>query len=226
MEADLRRLLERGVRSDVFQAEQSFYVFKAIGERAAELNASSSGYGPFFRYLQHEAQDSVVMALGRAFDVPSKRYPTRCFLGLVEYLEDNIDSMPAIVEKPQLFRAMASAGFNVDRIDTLRSSEDVEISSEIVSFFRGLVESMRTQQILNKAKDLRDKVVAHNEDAVEVNAPAWNELRVLISLAQRLIGVVGWAYLGFGYFIDGEYILSEDARRVSIALGRMIDEVT
>jgi predicted transcriptional regulator len=45
----------------------------------------------------------------------------------------------------------------------------------------------------------------------------------LLTIAQELVGLVGWAYLSTVYTHDGEYVLSDDAKRAALAMQRLLE---
>ena len=133
MDIALKDLIEKGVVADVAEAEQAHTVLKIIGQHAEAINHSMKNYRQVFSYIQQRSQDAVVLAVTRIFDKPSSRYPTRCFLGLVKHLEDNVASLPAIRNKKQLFDSMAYAGFESGRLRQLHDASDEAILEAIAS---------------------------------------------------------------------------------------------
>ena len=223
---ELKKLLEKGVGADVWHAEEGYAVYVELANYANQINGSDSKFSRILKYLQNKSQNDIIMAICRVFDAPSNRYPTRCFLGLVDYLEKNSGRLPRILNHKYLFEAMKDAGFVEAKLFQLREAKDQEITEEIVAFFREKIKNKRTQLILGKAKNIRDKQLAHNEDLAKIDAPTWDELLSLVELAQKLIGIVGWAYLNTGYFLNGKYLLSDDARSISLDVRQLIEEVT
>jgi len=225
MYVKLRQLVERGVLADVYAAEQAHAIFMEFGNQADRLNSTKGAYKKFFWWSYWQAQNATVLALARVFDRPSKKHNTRCFLGLVEYLESNSSSLPEIHNRDQLFEAMRHAGMKHSNVDLLGQEDDEEITRTIVEFFRLCIENSETQDSLDKAKSLRNKRLAHNEEATPIKSPTWDEVLKLLDLAKSLVSIVGWAYLSTAYLINGEFILSSDARAASLSLRRVIEDV-
>lgn len=72
-----------------------------------------------------------------------------------------------------------------------------------------------------KLKNIRDKKIAHNEQVDFVEQPTLIDLKELIELAKKVLGVIGWSYLDTAYVYEGRYFLSDDARRVSLDIEKL-----
>lgn len=84
---------------------------------------------------------------------------------------------------------------------------------------------INTFECREKLKTIRDKKLAHNESVSGFDSPTWSELMELVELAKTFLGIIGWAYLNIAYKIDENYNLTDDAKRPSIALTRLLSEL-
>lgn len=66
--------------------------------------------------------------------------------------------------------------------------------------------------------------MAHNEASI-TNGPTWLALNELVEFAKYIVGVLGWAYLSTAYSINGNYILTSDAKEPSFAMTRLLNKI-
>src|SRR5436190_12337175 len=123
-----------GLAIDIFIAERSFGMFKAIGERIDAI--SQSKHADVFKVTQTAFKDQFLLATARLFDVPSTRNKTRCIHGLLEFMANNQSRLPAIVERAELIDAMVDAGFD-ESVLRLANNEDQdeEVARQIIKHF-------------------------------------------------------------------------------------------
>jgi len=157
-------------------------------------------------------------------DRPSPAYPTRCIKGLLSYLIENNIDLPEIIEKHNLKKLLASLGIS-QKIIVLIDIDSEKFIIELSKYFLEKIESEEVQNVVNKLKRLRDKAIAHNENAYDIQGPAWLEFRNLLSIAKELVGGLGWAYLSTSYMHGGVYVLDSDAKRSSRAMNRLIQKL-
>ncbi len=226
----LKQFVLHGLASDIFIAERAYESFVAIGKKGKQFK---SKYNPFFIAAQDAFKDQFLIAMARLFDKPSSRHETRCIRGLLNLLENNKSSLPAIQEPYNLAETMTHAGFDQTLIDqVLSGGSDIEITEGIVKHFELLMESPTQARLLKRLKELRDKRLAHNELVSAqggsmketIDQITYQELFTLLSIAKNLLGVVGWAYMNTLFVIDGEYHLTDDAKRASQKLAQMADD--
>src|SRR5690606_28301954 len=90
--------------------------------------------------------------------------PTRCMEGLLKFVEKNHARMPSIIERPNLVKALRSAGF-AERTVTLAQDEinDAQLATDIVRHFEKVISNPQNKKLLLTLKKIRDKRLAHNE---------------------------------------------------------------
>ncbi len=221
----LEDLIKKGLVSDIFEMERSYSLLKTIGTNASNINAPGAGnFGNLFGALQIALQTDAILAAARLYDLPSKKYPTRCIRGLLDFIEKECNSLPPIKEKYNLEKELNRIGMDPKTISLVTTDESA-FALGLVKHFRVILDSSQVISTITKLKNLRDKAVAHNEQAAQIQGPTWQGLNKLIQHAKDLVGVLGWAYLNTVYVHDGEYILTSDAQRPSIAMGRLLKKI-
>lgn len=211
--------------ADIFRMERAHALLRTIGTRAAILNDRTRGnFGELFNSLQTALTADCVIAVARIYDPPSRRYPTRCMRYVLEFLRKNREELPSIRERYQLELALRAAGVEA-QLAPFMSHGPARFADALVDHFLAILESEDTQRAIEALKTLRDKAIAHNEDVETVAGPTWQSLSELVRHAKYLVGILGWASLDTAYFVNGEFILSEDAVRADRALNRLIGQV-
>jgi hypothetical protein len=223
---ELEDLVKHGLVSDIFKMERAYYLLIAIGEHASTVNDPQYGnFGELFGTFQEALQTEAVLAAARLYDRTSSKYPTRCILGVLDFLEKNRDQLPPIREIYNLELALRALDFRNKDIE-LASTNEPEFALALVNHFRAIANDSKTLNVGNALKTLRDKNIAHNERASGISGPTWGGLRQLIDNAKSLVGVLGWAYFSTAYVINGEYLLTSDAQSPSRALGRLVSRLS
>jgi hypothetical protein len=219
---ELEDLVKQGLVSDIFKMERAYYLLVAIGEHASTANDRPFGnFGELFGTFQEALQTEAVLAAARLYDKPSSKYPTRCILGVLDFLEKNHGQLPPIKEIYNLKLALRDLNFSNDDID-LASTTEPAFALALVNHFRAMVNDPKTLSVVGALKTIRDKTIAHNERASGISGPTWGGLRKLIDDAKSIVGVLGWAYFSTVYVLNGEYILTSDAQNPSRALRRLV----
>lgn len=230
----LRDMIWKGISVDIFYAERSYALFREIGDQSNRI-LKHKGYGTFFGVAQEALKDQFLLAISRLCDRPSKRNPTRCIEGILEFMSTNIHSLPEVLEQNQLRIQMKNAGFTEIQLNKLSKLNTIETTNLIIKHYQKIVEVERP--VIMKLMELRDKKLVHNENVeishvndkvdsgTKTKGPTFNELIKLIDHAKFLVGTIGWAYLNSAFAINGEYRLTDDALRPRFSLKKLIDDL-
>ena len=204
--------------------ERAKALFRAIGERAAIFNSQSTGnFGDLFGALQTALLTECIMAAARIFDPPNKRYPTRSMRYVLELIKEQKEQLPVVQEPHQLGLTLEAGG--MADLKPLIEKGGAAFAEGLADYFLAIISEPNNVAALESLKTLRDKSLAHNEHVETVEGPTWRALTELIDIAKKLVGILGWAYLGTAYEIDGDFILSGDALRSSYALERLSEKL-
>ncbi len=218
-------IVKHGLVADIFRMERSYSLLKIIGVNAEAINAQGAGnFGELFGSLQSALRTEAVLAVARLYDPPSKKYLTRCISGLLNFLEEHKGNLPKIRELYNLKKELNLIGMNQSGI-ILASTDEAAFAIALSKHFSSVLEDAQTIDTIKKLKSIRNKAIAHNEHVSPIEGPTWHGLEELMQHAKDLVGVLGWAYLNTVYVHDGEYILTEDAKRASRAMNRLLKMV-
>ncbi len=220
----LEYIVTEGLIHDIFKMEQSYALMKTIGDKTKKLNSGSlSNFNELFGTIQYSFQTEALLAAARIYDNPSKKYPTRCLRGILQYLSDNTIDLPSIREPFQLARHLKFMNAPENLIKDA-SKESTEFAQNFANYIDGILKEPKRIVTLDKLKLFRDKVLAHNEKvASKIVGPTWRDLKDLINISKNVVGVLGWSYFSTAYVIDGSYILSEDTLGTSFALNKVFE---
>jgi hypothetical protein len=219
---DLEAIIQDGLVSDIFRAERAIALLQLSGARADQINNGKGNFGELFGAVQTALTTEATLAVARLYDKPSKRYPTRCLIGVLDFIASHNQELPEIREPYQLELAL-SAMNAPDGLLEVVDAGSAEFGLAFGEFGQELLSVAERGENIARLKALRDKSLAHNEHVSSIDAPTWNALIDLRDLAKQVVGILGWAYFNTAYTINGEYIMSEDAQRASRALVRLLD---
>jgi len=215
-------IVENGLVPDIFKMERAFELLRKIGERSSDINNYKHGnFGELFGTFQSALKVESILATARIYDTPSTKYPTRCLKGVLKYLVDNKDNLPNIREPNQLKLHLSYMNSPPKLIEIIEK-ESKKFPEEFSLFIDSLLNSPARVNALKKLKKVRDKSIAHNERVKKIVGPTWESLQDLIQISKNVVGALGWAYFSRAYIIDGEYILSDDARRSAKTFNRLL----
>lgn len=228
MNADQAKLeLKAAVNSlveNIFLADQSYYLLKTSGEFADSIN--SANFGNLFGFLQSICSDKFILSVTKIFEKENPRYPTYSIPVVIDLLEKHFDVLN-ICQRPNFLRVLKENGLSDN---TLVELSDSALKCKVINHFKSTLpdiskkDNCALSQALDSVKTIRDKRIAHDEKVEITNLPevTWVELNNLLSYAKNFIGAIGWGYLGHAYEINGEYILSRDAKCTSSAIRRLL----
>jgi hypothetical protein len=220
---DIEDVVKKGIAQDIFKMEQAFELLKKIGERATDINNQGHGrYSKLFGIFQNALKTESILAAARVYDTPSTTYPTRCLKGVLQYLVNNNDDLPSIREPYQLKLSLQLIGAPTALMEII-DNEPKKFAPEFAAHVSSLLDSPLRVDALDKLKTVRDKAFAHNEQVSQISGPTWESLQDLISIAKNVVGVMGWGYFSTAYVINGQYILTDDARRPTYALDELLN---
>lgn len=221
---ELKDVVGEGLVADIFKMERAYHILSVIGSNADQLNDRARGnYGELFGAFQGSLEVDAVLAAARIYDSPSNRYPTRCLRRALSLIEDSVEELPEITQTYNTKLSLAFLGEAAVIISAVDLGRDMFVA-QFVPAFRQILDSGAVMEAVDSLKYVRDKRIAHNEAAMP-HGPTWETLNSLIKHAQNFVGVVGWAFLSTAYIHDGAYFLTDDAKRPSRALGRLLERL-
>jgi len=213
---DLEAILNEGVSSDIFLADQAFALYACIGEHAAGVNAST--YSDVLSTMQRGALSEFVLAVTRLYDVP-RQYPLRNIPGALSFIEEHAQELK--IEQPIVLRR------DMQRLRVWCPEMDGPDAAEIVRAvcrsLRARVPRVATSRALDALRALRDKRIAHHEQLTsELQRTTWDAAQSLLHPAKDIVGVVGMAFVSTVFTDDeGRYMMDSDAQRSASQLRRI-----
>jgi len=219
----LKSLFNEGLMIDIFQADESISLYKMIGLNAEGINKYN--FGELFGALQGVLSDRLVLSLNKLFEV-EKKNPSRSIPSVLTYLEKNAFILK-INSKSKLISGLNELGGDGDFSEN-DPLPDSEFSKILVSRLRQFIPHHKGDTKLSKTlialRESRDKRIAHNEhiESTRIAGVTWNECIELLDFAKKFTATIGFGYLSLMMqWPSGEYILSDDAERRSVALKRL-----
>jgi len=214
-------MVNEGPVRDIYCAEEALQLFKSIGQYAEEINNST--FAPTFVTLQSYSIEQFILATTRLFEVPGTRYRLRSLPAILSYVSDNAAELP--ISEPLLFRKdLLHAGFVIRGFDEMDDESRTTAAMELIL---PTLPTPHSSPALLALKAIRDKRLAHPEHIVVDDIPktAWEPAELLLDKARPVVGVLG-AYTSTAYVDDnGDYIMSYDSQRSSMATRRLLRKI-
>lgn len=221
---ELNNLLIAGLVNDIFKMERAYFCIKEITAKGSDIDKHSS-FTELFQSIQNSLLTEAIMAVARVYDEPSRKYPTLCIKNILDYIENNTNNLIPIIEKPNLKRHLYTIKAPDYLINYLNTNDDTLYTKMLVEYFKIICFSGDNEGRILKLKNIRDKRLAHNENNFLIDTPTLSDLKELIVNAQKIVGTIGWSYLSPAklYMFEGKYLLSDDARRISLSLKKLLN---
>lgn len=222
-------IVKQGLANDIFKAEQSYELVKIIGLKINEINEGClKSYRELFGAIQYAFMTETILSVAKIYDSPSKKYPTRCLRGVLNFLDENANELPEISEPIQLREHLKFMSASITLINSI-SNNSSYFAKNFSNYINNILNDPDRLDAIQKLKLLRDKSVCHNESInFKIQGPTWASLKNLIEIAKNVVGVLGWAYFETptAYVIKGEYIFSSDATMVGYELNKLFEDVS
>ena len=206
----------------IFRAERATARVITSGTRADEINRGPGNYGELFGSFQGALTTEATLAIARIYDLPDRRFPTRCLIGVLDFLAAHQDELPPIRGAYQLELSLKSDEFSEALIRTVQ--EQLQDFADVWRAYSSFIAVPETLAQLRLIKRLRDKPLAYNEHVAPFEGPTWNARIDLTNLEKQTIGVL-WAYFNTGYAPNGQHLMTEDVLRPLRALERLINNM-
>ena len=213
--------ITKGIMEDIYKCESYYYIVKTISDNAICINRDRNNFGLLFGTIQRGLNSSSLLAISRLYDRSNNRSKTRSLEGLLNFLEKNAENFPQIVEIHNLKKQLLLSKISIDYV--FADNDMIGINRRLINWLR--TDTINRSEIRQRLKVIRDKRLSHNETVSGFDSPTWSELMELIELSKTFLGIIGWAYLNIAYKIDENYDLTNDAKRPSMALTRLLSEL-
>lgn len=219
-------LIVNGICEDIYKAETAYLMFEVIAEHATTINQRSNGnYGSVFGTVQRSLQTELVMALGRVFDKGDKRNSTRCLDELLQQIV-NHKERPLNIEEPyQLEKLLEHRNAPKYLLDCIKN-EPSEFPNLLRCYVDNEIKNTETRDKIRNLRNIRNKRFAHNDIVIkDKSIPDWESIESILELAKFAVAAIGAAYLSTIYQVDGTFFLTEDAKRPSLGMKRLLKQI-
>ncbi len=220
-------ILDR-IKVEVLLGHNAIGVYIALSDHSSTLNAL-----PFHQALgtiQRHALDSFILSLCKLYERPSQRYPNYSIPTTLALLREDPSNLAAGIQNHVCLEQFIQA--QVDHSFAVRCPDDMaRIPMLLLDHFSEQCprtpprDGNELDHILDALKVLRDKRVAHHEDAdlASLSKTDLDGALRLLAFAQTYINLVGYGF--FGFSLEAEVDADEFGPSKSVVwpeLNRMI----
>lgn len=202
-----KEIIFNRINTEVFLGHNAIGVYIAISDHSSKLNALP--YRQALGTMRHHALAAFILSLCKLYEKPNKRYPNYSIPTTLTLLRENPSDLS--LENRNYVRLAQFIQLHIDPSFAIESENDITcIPSLILDYFWQQCPQTpprhgnEMDQILEALKVLRDKRVAHHEDANLSLLPKTDLTGALelLAFAQTYINLVGYGFFGFSQ--DGE----------------------
>ena len=206
----IKDIIVEGLLGDIRIAERSFRLNKKIKELGEEnLVVTKKGISRILRNLSYT---EMVLSLARIYDNPNRKYPTRCLKRLHHVVKDTNYQIDIKNYKSDSILNLRYFGFDSIWIELLKNSSDIDFNKRVVGYFEAQEANEPLYSYIDKIKEIRDKLLAHNEDTVVNSFIPYTSFESLLDHAKNVISFYSLTYTGIRLKSGSDYYLADNTR--------------
>ena len=201
-------LIQNGLLKDLLISQRSYLLNKEIHEISkVKLTPIKTDISKILYDLTYT---EMVLALCRLYDEPAKKYPTRCIKQLYMLIKD-AEYKTEIADQALLGSQLQYLGFSPEFISLLEKSSIVDFNKRAVLFYQAEELNDPISSCLVTIKNIRNKLLAHNED-ISINSwLPYETIEILLDHAKNVISFFSLAYSGVIIKVLDNFPLSQRA---------------
>jgi hypothetical protein len=193
MTESINEFFQQGLVLQAFQAERNILIWQHIGDERAFLELQEKDIKDLYSFVQQSAQTNFILSLGKLFDNPDKRHPTRCILSFLKLLEaDSINGIK-IIETTNTIKLLKEFDSPENLISAVTDSDTSLFPKLFASHYNHYYNDTSLQNDIKTLRLMRNKVEAHNEATTSLYFEFETATR-LLDFAIELIAIFGMAY--------------------------------
>ena len=123
MTDQITEYFEQGILAQAYQAERNILIWQYVANEVEFLEKQNEYIRKLYSFVQQSAQTNYVLSLGKLFDNPNQKYPTRCILSFLELLKSPNLVPVEIVETTNTIRAIKDTNGSKELIDAVISED-------------------------------------------------------------------------------------------------------
>lgn len=213
----------KGLVVECFQAERNILIWQYVADEVEFLETQNKDIQQLYSFIQLSAQTNFILCLGKIFDNPSKKFPTRCILSFLDLI--NSSSLEVeIVETSNTIKLLIENDCPTEMIDSVKNNNSALFPKLFVKHYRDKYESASLKQDIETLKLMRDKVAAHNEAVGDLYIDFKTTER-LIGFASEIIAIFGMAYHSAIWRTDNFSFIKRDAERNALFIKSNIERL-
>jgi uncharacterized membrane-anchored protein YjiN (DUF445 family) len=182
-----------GLLAETFHAERNILIWQHIADEVPYLNTQQEEVQRLYKFIQQSAQTNFVLSLGKIFDKPDKKYPTRCILSFLKLIDDSASNAIEIIETTNTKNHLREFNCPISLIDAVENPDRSLFPKQFSKYYLEKYNEHDLQNAIATLKLMRDKAVAHNE-AIETLYIDFETAERLLNFSSELISIFGMAY--------------------------------
>lgn len=217
----LKNIILKGVLKDLLLAERSFTLNQEINISYHSIPKDVSV--DIANILYNLSYTEMVLSLCRIFDTPHKKYPTQCLMQIYDVFKEADYNLDVPYKEEVLLQAHF---FDLpdNFIELLHNSSTKKFNKRAVAYFECDEINEPLISALKNLKNIRDKLLAHNEDVSINSLINYDSIQTMLKHAQNAISFFSLAYCGIHLKASNRFYLSSTAGKWSNTFKRFLKE--
>lgn len=222
----IKNHLNEGLITQIFYAERNILIWKYIADEAVFLQSKENYIKSLYGFIQRSAQTNFIISLGKIYDKPNRKFPTRCITSFLELLNSSDFTGIEIVETTMTKELLLEYKCPVDLRESVDDQNKNIFPKFFVKHYKSLYDSSSMQTEISTLKMMRDKVEAHNEDIGddEIEVP-FETIKRLIDFVSEIISVISMAYYSTIWKSENYSLITSNAERYASFIKSNIEDL-
>jgi hypothetical protein len=202
---EIRILILDGLLPDLKRAESSYLLSRKIKElhhiEIAQIERDIS-------IILHDlSYTELILSLARLYDRSSKRYPTRCLEKLHHIVEGNNYQCKIHKTRSGADDHLQFLGFNFGEVELMNNSTQEQYGKRAKYHFESIEQSEPLFNDIQKLREIRDKILAHNENIELDPLFKYESIENLIGHAKNVISFYSVTYTGMSLMSKNRFFI-------------------
>jgi len=218
----IKKVILNGLLADIKIAERSFRLNKKINELYNKnLQPPKKSISTIMRDLRYT---EMILSLARIYDNLNKTNPIRCLKKLYSIIKESDYQIALDDNKAESILNLPYFGFEHSTGELLRTSSDHNFNKRTTLYFEDLESNEPLHSSIKKMKKIRDKLLAHNEDAQVDSFINYNMFEKLLEHAKNVVSFYFITYCGIRLKSGHNYYLADNTVNWENDFQRFIEE--
>ncbi len=221
----ITHLIKTGLLKDLNIAEKSFRLNKKIVDSKNDIHSNCKI--DIANILYDLTYTEMLLSLCRLYDTPDKKYPTICLKQLYKKIKEINYEVVLKESTTNILQQVQDSEWGYVFKEILINTNESNFNKTAIDFFETIELNEPISTSILKIKEIRDKMLAHNEDVNIANYIPYDSINILLNHSKDILSFFSLAYSGVHLrTASGKFYLSHSAFDWEMKYNNFINETS